>query len=148
MANIKRYDPLSELVRFDPFLDMTDLFPVSRLRPLFREMPAEPEIRMDVTEDEKAYYVKADIPGVTKEDIRVDIDGGRVSVTAEGKKEKEEKKGTTVLRTERYYGQQCRTFTLRHDVDQAKAEAKYANGVLELTLPKKGASEVKHITVQ
>jgi HSP20 family protein len=148
MANIKRYDPLSEIVRFDPFLDMTDLFPAGRLRSLFREMPAEPEIRMDVTEDEKAYYVKADIPGVSKDDIHVDIDGGRVSVTAEVKKEKEEKKGTTVLRTERYYGQQYRSFTLRQDVDEAKAEAKYADGVLELTLPKKVAGDVKRIAVK
>jgi HSP20 family protein len=148
MANIKRYDPLSEIVRFDPFLDMTDLFPASRLRSLFREMPAEPEIRMDVSEDDKAYYVKADIPGVSKEDIHVDIDGNRVSVTAEVKKEKEEKKGATVLRSERYYGQQSRAFTLRHEVDQAKAEAKYKEGVLELTLPKKGAAEAKHVTVQ
>jgi len=148
MANIKRYDPLSEIVRFDPFLDMTDLFPTSRLRSLFREMPAEPEIRMDVTEDEKAYHVKADIPGVKKEDIRIDIDGNRVSVTAEVKKETEEKKGTTVLRSERYYGQQSRTFTLRNEVDEAKAEAKYAEGVLELTLPKKGTAEVKRITVK
>jgi HSP20 family protein len=148
MANIKRFDPFAEIVRFDPFMEMRDLFPVNRLRTLFGEMPTEPEIRMDVSEDEKAYHVKADIPGVSKEDIKIDIDGAQVSITAEVKKEKEEKKGSTVLRSERYYGQQFRSFTLRHEVDQAKAEAKYANGVLELTLPKKTATEVKHLTVQ
>jgi HSP20 family protein len=148
MANIKRFDPFAEIVRFDPFMEMRDLFPVNRLRTLFGEMPTESEIRMDVSEDEKAYHVKADIPGVSKEDIRIDIDGAQVSITAEMKKEKEEKKGSTVLRSERYYGQQFRSFTLRHEVDQAKAEAKYANGVLELTLPKKTATEVKHLTVQ
>jgi HSP20 family protein len=148
MANIKRFDPFAEIVRFDPFMEMRDLFPVNRLRTLFGEMPTEPEIRMDVSEDEKAYHVKADIPGVSKEDIKIDIDGAQVSITAEVKKEKEEKKGSTVLRSERYYGQQFRSFTLRHEVDQAKAEARYANGVLELTLPKKTATEVKHLTVQ
>jgi HSP20 family protein len=148
MANIKRYDPFSGIVRFDPFMEMRDLFPANRLRTLFGEMPTEPEIKMDVTEDDKAYHVKADIPGVKKEDIHVDIDGGQVSITAEMKKETEEKKGSTVLRSERYYGQQFRSFTLRHEVDQAKAEAKYANGVLELTLPKKATTEARHLTVQ
>ena len=105
-------------------------------------------MKIDVSEDETAYHVKAEIPGVKKEDIRVAIDGNGVSITAEVKREKEEKKGETVLRSERYYGNQSRTFTLMHDIDQSKAEAKYQDGILALTLPKKGGATTKELTVQ
>jgi len=148
MTNIIRSDPLGEVTRFDPFRDIEDFFSSRRLRSLFRDLPETPEIKMDVSEDDKAYRVKAEIPGVKKEDIRVAIDGNSVSITAEVKREKEEKKGETILRSERYYGGQSRSFTLRHDVDQAKAEAKYQDGVLDLTLPKKGGTSVKELTVQ
>jgi len=148
MANIIRNDPLNEVARFDPFRDLEDLISGRRLRSLFRNMPETPELRMDVTEDDAAYRVKAEIPGVKKEDIRVAIDGNSVSISAECKRETEEKKGETSLCSERYYGVQSRSFTLRHDVDEAKAEAKYQDGVLELTLPKKSGSEAKQLTVQ
>jgi HSP20 family protein len=148
MANIIRSDPLGEVARFDPLRDIEDFFSNRRLRSFFRDLPEAPEIKMDVSEDDKAYQVKAEIPGVKKEDIRVAIDGNSVSITAEVKREKVEKKGETVLRSERYYGSQSRSFTVRHDVDQAKAEAKYQDGILELTLPKKGGAAVKELTVR
>lgn len=148
MVNITRFDPLSDLVSFAPFGSLEDFFRVPRMRSLVRDLPAEPEIKMDVAEDDKAYHVKAEVPGVKKEDIHVAVEGNQVSITAEVKKEKEEKKGTTVLRSERYYGMQSRSFTLMHDVDQDKAEAKFHNGILELTLPKKtNGGAVKQITV-
>jgi HSP20 family protein len=104
---------------------------------------------MDLKEDDKAYTVHAEIPGMKKEDIQVSIDGNRVSISAETKTEKEEKKGEKVLRSERYYGKVARSFTLANDVDEAKAKAKYADGVLELTLPKKeGATTAKKLAVQ
>jgi HSP20 family protein len=93
---------------------------------------------MDVSEDDKAYYVKAEVPGVSKEDIHVAVEGNQVSISSEVKKEKEVRKGETVLRSERYCGMQSRSFTLMYDVDEVKSEAKYQNGILELTLPKKG----------
>jgi HSP20 family protein len=148
MANITRFDPFRELVSFDPFRNFDDFFRAPRVRSLLRDLPAEPEIRMDVTEDDKAYHVKAEVPGVKKEDINVAIDGNQVSISAEVKREKEEKKGETVLRSERYYGSQSRSFTLLHEVDQSKAEAKYVDGVLELTLPKKNAAPAKKVAVQ
>ena len=148
MANIIRSDPLGEVARFDPFREIEDFFTGRQLRSLFRDLPETPGIKMDVSEDDKAYRVKAEIPGVMKDDIRVTIDGNSVSITAEVKREKEEKKGETVLRSERYYGSQSRSFTLRHDVDQAKAEAKYEDGILDLTLPKKGGTPVKELPVQ
>jgi HSP20 family protein len=148
MVNITRFDPLSDLVSFVPFGNFEDFFRVPRMRSLVRDLPAEPEIKMDVAEDDKAYHVKAEVPGVKKEDIHVSVEGNQVSITAEVKKEKEEKKGETVLRSERYYGMQSRSFTLMHDVDQDKAEAKYQDGVLDLTLPKKSnGGAVKQLTV-
>ena len=137
MANITRFDPLSELVSFAPFRSFDDFFRVPRMRSLLRDLPSEPEIKIDVSEDDKAYHVKAEVPGVKKDDIRVAIEGSQVSITTEVKKEKEEKKGERVLRSERYYGMQTRSFTVMHDIDQTKAEARYQDGILELTLPKK-----------
>ena len=149
MSNITRFDPLSDLVSFAPFHNFEDYFRVPRMRSLVRNLPAEPEIKMDVSEDDKAYYVKAEVPGIQKEDIHVAVEDNQVSITAEIKKETEEKKGETVLRSERYYGMQSRSFTLMHNVDQGKAEAKYQDGILELTLPKKNnGGAVKELAVK
>lgn len=145
MANLTRYDPFSELARFDPFGD--DFFKGFILRPVFRGLEAEPQIKVDVSEEDKAYVVKAEIPGVKKEDIQVSIDGNRVSISAEVKKEKEEKEGKRVVRSERYYGKVSRSFSLDQEVDQATAQAKYADGVLALTLPKKAGAGVKQLTI-
>ena len=82
------------------------------------------------------YLVKADMPGVAKDDIRVDVDGNMVTISAEVRREKKDEKEGKVLRSERYYGTMSRSFTLPVDVEFAKAEAKYADGVLRLTLPK------------
>ncbi len=101
---------------------------------------------MDLREDEKAYYLKADLPGMKKEEIKVTVDGNLVTIVAETKAEKEEK-GKTSLYTERTYGRQVRSFTVRHDVDEAKAEATYKDGVLELTLPKKEVAPVREVAV-
>jgi len=148
MANITRFDPFTNLMNFDPFWGADDFFRMPRLRTWMRDLPAEPEIKMDVSEDDKAYHVKAEVPGVKKEDIHVAVDGNVVSISAEVKKETEEKKGENVLRTERYYGMQSRSFTLMHEVDQSKAEAKCNNGILELTLPKKNGVVGKELRVQ
>lgn len=146
MANITRYDPFGDLARFDPFRGLDDVFRMPRS--LLRGLPEEPQIKMDVSEDDKAFRVKAEIPGVNKDDIKVSIDRNQVSITAEVRKEKEEKKGETVIRSERYYGNQYRGFALQSDIDEAKAEAKYENGVLELTLPKREPATSRQVTVK
>jgi HSP20 family protein len=105
------------------------------------------ETKLDVKEDDKAYTVHAEIPGVKKEDIHVSIEGNQVSISAETKMEKEEKKGEKVLRSERYVGKVARSFTLAHDVDESKSQAKYTDGVLELTLPKKLAVTAKRLSI-
>ncbi|HTS21696.1 MAG TPA: Hsp20/alpha crystallin family protein [Casimicrobiaceae bacterium] len=148
MANITRYDPFRDLVRFDPLGAFDDFWLSPPGRSLWKGLPEEAQIKVDVREDERTYRVKADVPGVKKEDIKVSIDGNQVSISAEVKGEKEEKKGETVIRTERYYGGQYRSFTLPHDVDDGKAEAKCQDGVLELTLPKKEGGRSRQVTVK
>jgi HSP20 family protein len=107
------------------------------------------KMRVDVAELDNAYEVKADIPGVKKEDINVRIDGNIVQIDAEVKRESESKdKAGKVLRSERYYGNITRSFSLADDVDEAKAEAKYADGVLTLKLPKKATAAARKVTVQ
>ena len=90
----------------------------------------------------------ADLPGVKKEDIHVDIDGAQLTLTAEVKREKETAEDERVLHSERVFGKVSRSFTLPQELDEAKAEAKFRDGVLELTLPKKAAAARKAITIQ
>lgn len=141
------YLRLPDLMNQDPFNDAFR----SLMRPLrwdMAEAAAAPEIRLDVTENEGRYTIKADIPGVRKEDIDIRIDGPVVSLSAEVKKEKEEKDGERVLRSERSYGWARRSVTLGSDVDSERAEAQYSNGVLELTLPKKASAEAKRLSIR
>jgi HSP20 family protein len=139
---------MSNIVRRDPFdVAFRDFFR-NMMRPMASELETTaPEIRLDVKETDKAYTVHAEVPGVKKEDIEVSIDGNLVSIRAEVKREKEEK-GETMLRTERYYGSVARSFTLATDVDEKAASAKYTDGVLELTLPKKAGSTSRRLPVQ
>jgi len=147
MANITRFDPFNELAHLDPFRDVDDFFKGFMLRPVLRGVEAEPQIKIEVSEEDKAYLVKAEIPGVKKEDIHVSVEGNQISISAEVKKEKEEKEGKRVIRSERYYGKVYRSFSLGQEVDQGGAQAKYADGVLELTLPKKPGTTATKIAV-
>ena len=103
---------------------------------------------LDLTENDNAYTVRADIPGVKKEDVKVQVEGNRVSISCETKQEKEEKEGERVICRECHQGSSYRSFTLGSEVDEAKAEAKYENGTLELTLPKKEGKTAKRIEVK
>ncbi len=139
MANITRYDPFGEL---------DDMFKGFMLRPVRLDQQQPQIIKMDVKETEGGYVVRADIPGVKKEDIKVDVNGNVVSISAEVKEEKEQKEGARVIRSERYYGSLSRSFSLGQDVDDKAASAKYTDGVLELTLPKKAGSQPGKVVVQ
>lgn len=148
MANkLMHFDPFQDLTRGDPFRSMEGLMKNLALRPFLGDIEAEPRIRIDVTEDEQKYVVKADIPGVRKEDIDIDINGNVVSIAAEVEKETEKKSGETVIRSERFYGRQYRSFTLGQDIDESQANASYDNGVLQLTLPKKPGGANRKIAV-
>lgn len=141
MANLKRYDPFSA--------GLEDLFKGLVLRPMRFDMdfPEQVQIRMDVIRRDGAYSVKAEIPGIKKDDINVTIDGNQVTISGEVKKETEEKKGEELIRSERYYGKVTRSFTLPQDIDQSRVTAKYSDGVLDLTLPTTEKATAKKITV-
>ena len=118
------------------------------MRPFSTQMENVLPIKIDLTENDTAYTVRAEIPGARKEDVRVQIDGNRVSISAEAKEEKEEKEGERVIYRERRQGSASRSFTLQSEVDEAKAEAKYENGMLELRLPKKGGTTSTQIEIK
>jgi HSP20 family protein len=140
---------MANITRFDPFNDLDDMFKGLFVRPmrLERDLPAQIQVKMDVSRTDDAYAVNAEMPGVKKDDIHVSIDGNQVTISGETKKESEEKKGEEVIRSERYYGKVSRSFTLAQDVDEAKVVAKYADGVLKLTLPMKSKAATRKITV-
>jgi len=136
---------MASIARFDPFNDIVDdFFKGFLVRPVAYDAP---RLTVDVTEKNGAYLVSADLPGVKKEDIQVAIDGAQLTLSAEMKREKEAAEGERVLHTERVYGKVSRSFTLPQELDEAKAEAKFRDGVLELTLPKKAAAARRQIEI-
>jgi HSP20 family protein len=145
MVNITRFDPFNELV--------DDLFKGFLVRPVSSALEGRsgevlPRMKVDVAEQNGAYLVTAELPGVKKEDIHVNVDGAQVTLAAEVKREKEASKDERVLHTERVFGKVTRSFTLPQEVDDAKAQATFKDGVLELTLPKKQAAQRKQISIQ
>ncbi|MET3130755.1 HSP20 family protein [Oxalobacteraceae bacterium GrIS 1.11] len=146
--NLIQRDPFGALARFDPFTDMDDIFRDFFAVPSLRGRDATPRIRVDISESEKAYTVNAEIPGMSKDDIKVSIDGNRVSIHAEIKQETRTEESGKVVRSERIYGQQYRTFALPQEVDEATAQARYHDGILELSLPKKAGTGGKQLSVQ
>lgn len=133
---------------FDDFF--RDFAPGFYVKPLHGDpLPTAAQIRIDVAESDNAYTVQAEVPGVAKEDIHVSIDGSVVTLRAEVKQhDSQSGGGDKLLRSERYYGAVSRGFQLPQDIDQAAAKAKYDNGVLTLTLPKKQASGSQRLTIE
>jgi len=131
---------MNPLTRYEPLAGQLDTIFNDFFRPAFvldNRTGDAGRLRVDVKETGDAYLVDAEIPGVKKEDIHVEIEGNEVSIAAELKQEKEAKEGERVLRTERLYGKVERRFALPQEIDEGKANAKFADGVLALTLPKK-----------
>jgi len=139
MARLSVYDPFAEV--------FPELFR-GVLQPSRAQGGEALEIKVEVKESNGDYTVQAELPGVKKEDIHVQIDGNRVAISAEVKRESEQKEGERVLRSERYYGSVARSFTLAAEVDESRAVAKFDNGVLSLTLPKKVAPAAKRLEIQ
>jgi HSP20 family protein len=124
-----------------------DVAPGYFIRPLHGDgMPSQ--IKVDLKETDNAYTVQAEIPGVSKDEINVGIDGNVVTLRAEVKQEDSKTDGEKVLRTERYYGAVSRSFQLPVDIDAGQAKAKYDGGVLTLNLPKKLGQSSKRLTIE
>jgi HSP20 family protein len=136
------------LVQWDPFRELDELG--DRLNQLFRggtsargrrgegrEGLALPDWvpPVDITETPDEYQLKVDLPEISKDDVRINVDSGQLRLEGERKQEKEEK-GKRVHRVERYYGSFLRTFTLPMDVDDSKIGADFKDGVLCVHLPK------------
>jgi HSP20 family protein len=142
MLNITRFNPLEDTVE-NWFRGIPVWLPNAE-----RRAPEQTQFRMDVCENDKEYQVLAELPGVKKEEISITINGNEVAVSTELKHEKLVKNGETVLCAERYYGKIQRAFSLAQEIDEATAQAKYNDGVLELTLPKKAAAASKRLAVR
>ncbi len=130
---------------FDEFF--RDFSPGFFVKPLHGD-PLPSRIAVEVSENEQAYTVQAELPGVNKDDIHIDIDGNVVTMRAEIKQEDRKTEGDKVLRSERYYGAVSRSFQLPMEIDSGAAKAKYENGILHVTLPKKIVSTAKRLTVE
>ncbi|MBC5763933.1 Hsp20/alpha crystallin family protein [Ramlibacter albus] len=141
MGNLKLLDPL--------FGDTFD----SAMRRFFAAAPLEGDapaskMKIDVTENADGYLVKADLPGMKKEDISVRVDGNFVQIDAQSGTEKETRgNGDKLLCRERTWGAVSRAFTLASDIDESMVDARYADGVLTLRLPRKAGNATKKITV-
>lgn len=131
---------------FDDFF--RDMSPGFFVRPLHGDgLPSPQQIKVEVRENDTAYTVHAEIPGVAKEDIHVSVDGGVVTLSAEIKQHDSQGSDEKLLRSERYYGSVSRSFQLPVELDSSRAEAKYDNGVLKLTLPKKQGQGAQRLTI-
>ena len=142
---------MNQMTNFDPFADagFDELF-----RGFFRPVRSGSQqaqavaIKMDVKETERGYVIQAEVPGVKKDDIHVTIEGNQVTISAETKRETEQKEGERLLRTERYYGNLYRSFTLPVEIDEQASSAKCDNGVLELTLVRKQQTAGRKLAIQ
>ncbi len=131
---------------FDDFF--RDIAPGFYVKPLHGDpLPTPAQIKVDVKETDKSYTVQAEVPGVAKEDIHVSLDGSVVTLRAEVKQQDSQAKEEKVLRTERYYGAVSRSFQLPQEIDQTLAKARYDNGLLTLTLPKKLAGGSQRLAI-
>lgn len=147
MALPTRWNPLRQANLLDPFVDLEDLLQGLGARSLSRGYDRTLEMRMDVQEDDQAYRVTVDVPGVRKEDIDVAVEGTQVTISAEVKRQEQKEDKSKELHSERFYGKAFRSFSLPNEVDSTKSEASYDGGVLRLTLPKKSDSQSRHLSI-
>lgn len=104
--------------------------------------------RLDVRESDQAFEVKAELPGVKKDDVKVTIERQRVTIEGESKREQEQREGENLLYSERRSTSFMRSFVLPVEVDEANAQARIEDGVLSLTLPKKQGSAATRVSIQ
>ncbi len=140
---------MTALQVYGPFADARlEDFVRGFMKPLRQAREGAAPIKVDVIETGAAYVVKAELPGVAKDDIQVTVEGNQVTIAAEVKRASGQKDGERVLRSERYAGAVHRSFVLPVEIDEASSNAKYEDGVLELTLTKRAESQARKLTVQ
>ena len=141
------------LVKWDPWREIDDMFDRYTRAGLARggsqqiARAGDWAPRVDIVETDTAFVIKAEAPEVKKEDVKVTVDNGVLTVAGERKQEKEEK-GKTFHRIERQYGSFTRSFTLPDNVDEANIKATFKDGMLSLEIPKTEAVKPKAIEVK
>jgi HSP20 family protein len=105
------------------------------------------EIRLDVAENEQSFLVHAAIAGAKKDDIQLEVDKNIITISVDIQRDADTQTGARRLHSERQFGKATRQFTLNHEVDEATVEAKYVDGILTLTLPKKTPPQAKRINI-
>jgi HSP20 family protein len=150
MTNLVKRSPfLGNIARSDTFSNPDDWFNNFWMpRPFSADMEAISPIKIDITENDKAYTIRAEIPGVKKGDIKVQVDGNLVSISTETKQKKEKKEDGRVVCSECSQGSSYRSFTLESNINEAKSQAKFEDGMLELTLPKKNGAGAKQLKIK
>jgi len=136
VRNLTRFDPRSDIARVGAFPDIGNFFRGLGLSPLLRELEQAPRMKVDIEDNEQVYTLKAEVPGAQRDDLNVTIAGNTVSIQMNVSQESSSQQGS-MLRAERIYGEEYRTFSLPQEIDEARADAKLENGILVLTLPKK-----------
>ena len=147
---------MNAIMRWDPFKEMEDL--QNRLSMWSGRAPVRKDGRetitvaewaplVDVVEEDKEYLIKAELPEVKKEDVKVTVQDGVLTVTGERKFEKEEN-GRKYHRIERAYGSFARSFTLPEDADAEKVMAEFKDGVLKVHLPKSKKAKPTSVEVK
>lgn len=140
---------MTALQVYGPFADAGfDDIVRSFFRPVREARESAAPIKVDVIEKPDAFVVRAEVPGVAKDEIQVTIEGNQVTISAEVKRDTEQKEGERVLRSERYYGSVYRSFVLPVEIDEDASQAKYEGGVLELTLTKRPANVGRKLAIQ
>jgi len=149
---------MSSITRWDPFRELDDL--QNRLSTIFGRAPVNKEgdkrealtvaewaPLVDIVEDEKNYVVKAELPGLKKEEIKVGVQNDVLTISGERKYEKEEK-DKKFHRIERAYGSFARSFTIPEDSDGEKVSAEFKDGILRVHLPKTEKVKPKQVEVK
>ena len=143
------------LVRWDPWRELEDMFDrYTKARAAGQPPAGSQEViatgdwspRVDIVETDKAFVIKMEIPEVNKEDVKVTIDTGVLTIRGERKQEKEEK-GKKFHRVERYYGSFTRSFTLPDNVDETRVTASFTGGMLNLEIQKTEKARPRAIEV-
>jgi HSP20 family protein len=148
MLNVTRWEPFREFEKLPE--QMARLFGFPTIRPYTTEETltvADFVPPVDICETEKEYLIKLDLPEVTKEEVKVSVEAGVLTIQGERRKEKEEK-GKKFHRIERSYGTFLRTFTLPADADETKIDAEFKEGLLKVHLPKSEKAKPKTIDVK
>jgi len=146
MINMARFDSPVTLSLMDPLRAIEEAFRESGMGTFWPQAQGS-GIRLDVQETEQAYEVQADMPGVNKDDIKVAVEGRQVSLSAQAEQQEQQEQDGRLWQ-ERHCGQWYRSFTLPQEVDESLAQARYADGVLHLTLPKKAGAGGTRLAIQ